>query len=114
MPHLTAADWDRVLHTVDCAFQPIVNIHTGALYGVEALIRNVDEAGFESIPFFRSVTPGHSDKPGARAALHHGLQQASAHSVGRSGQPIIKTFAPRIFLVLSSISARLASASGNT
>lgn len=52
MPHLTAADWDRVLDTVDYAFQPIVNIHTGALYGVEALIRKVDEAGFESIPHF--------------------------------------------------------------
>ncbi|WP_373501830.1 EAL domain-containing protein [Desulfococcus sp.] len=52
MPHLTAADWHRVLDTLDYAFQPIVNIHTGAIYGVEALIRRWDDAGFTSIPLF--------------------------------------------------------------
>jgi diguanylate cyclase (GGDEF)-like protein len=52
LSHLSATDWNRVLDTVDYAFQPIVNIHTGAVYGVEALIRRVDEAGFKSIPLF--------------------------------------------------------------
>jgi len=44
--------WARYLEIVDYAFQPIVNIHTGAIYGYEALIRKVEEAGFESIPDF--------------------------------------------------------------
>ncbi len=34
------------------AFQPIVNIHTGHCFGFEALIRNVDKLGFNSIPDF--------------------------------------------------------------
>ena len=38
--------------SVDYAFQPIVNIHTGMVYGYEALIRNVDHAGFSSITAF--------------------------------------------------------------
>lgn len=52
MLHLTAADWHRVLDRLDYAFQPIVNIHTGAIYGVEALIRGLEGSGFTSIPLF--------------------------------------------------------------
>lgn len=37
------------LHLLDVAFQPIVDIHSGALIGVEALLRGTDELGFESI-----------------------------------------------------------------
>ena len=44
--------WHDVVATLDIAFQPIVNIHTGACYGVEALLRNTAEAGFASIQDF--------------------------------------------------------------
>lgn len=36
--------WLRAIETIDFAFQPIVNIHTGACYGYEALLRNHMEA----------------------------------------------------------------------
>ena len=39
----------RRLHGMATALQPIVNIHTGACYGFEALTRDVDRAGFSSI-----------------------------------------------------------------
>ncbi|MEA3497980.1 MAG: GGDEF domain-containing protein [Campylobacterota bacterium] len=38
--------WKDVVNKLDFAFQPIVNIKTGKLYAVEALLRNVKEAGF--------------------------------------------------------------------
>ncbi|HEY9203912.1 MAG TPA: GGDEF domain-containing protein [Sulfurimonas sp.] len=41
--------WIRNLKTLDVAFQPIVNIHTGKIFAVEALLRNYQEVGFESI-----------------------------------------------------------------
>lgn len=41
--------WDRVLATVGFAFQPIVNIQTGVVIGMEALLRNQERAGFASI-----------------------------------------------------------------
>lgn len=41
--------WQTLLEKVDYAFQPIVNAYSGQVYAVEALIRNVHEAGFESI-----------------------------------------------------------------
>jgi len=41
--------WRKLLEVVDYAFQPIVNAYSGHVYAVEALIRNVQEAGFESI-----------------------------------------------------------------
>ncbi len=44
--------WAGLLARLDIAFQPIVNIHTGVCYGVEALLRNVGEAGFDSIRDF--------------------------------------------------------------
>jgi len=37
---------------LDFAFQPIVNTNTGKIFAVEALIRNVEELGFESIFHF--------------------------------------------------------------
>jgi len=37
--------WEKILNTLDFAFQPIVNTITGKTYGVEALLRNVTEAG---------------------------------------------------------------------
>ncbi|MCE5271798.1 EAL domain-containing protein [bacterium] len=41
--------WTRICQVFDYAFQPIVNIHTGSCYGYEALLRNYEKAGFQSI-----------------------------------------------------------------
>ncbi len=40
------------LKVLDFAFQPIVDIETGEIYAVEALLRNVDRLGFRSIHHF--------------------------------------------------------------
>ncbi len=37
--------WSKIISKLDFAFQPIVNIKSGKLFGVEALLRNVHEAG---------------------------------------------------------------------
>ncbi len=37
---------------IDYAFQPIVNIHTGVVFGFEALMRGHDRFGFDNIPMF--------------------------------------------------------------
>ena len=56
MPNSNLQKWSSNLDCIDYAFQPIVNIHTGAVYGYEALIRNVEKAGFKSIfAFFDSA-----------------------------------------------------------
>lgn len=39
----------RIIRSVDFAFQPIVNIHSGVCYGFEALLRGHLEAGLQSI-----------------------------------------------------------------
>ncbi|WP_024954201.1 EAL domain-containing protein [Sulfurospirillum arcachonense] len=41
--------WLDLIDTVDYAFQPIVNIHSGKMYGLEALIRNYESDEFHSI-----------------------------------------------------------------
>ena len=41
--------WLETLETLDIAFQPILNIHTGKIFGVEALLRNFQDAGFKFI-----------------------------------------------------------------
>ncbi|MEA2018733.1 MAG: GGDEF domain-containing protein [Campylobacterota bacterium] len=38
--------WTSIVKRLDFAFQPIVNIKSGKLYAVEALLRNVKEAGW--------------------------------------------------------------------
>jgi len=56
MPESNLLNWSSKLDYLDCAFQALVNMHTGAVYGYEALIRNVEKAGFESIfSFFDSA-----------------------------------------------------------
>lgn len=45
LPH----EWYIKLEILDIAFQPILNIHTGKIFAVEALLRNYKEVGFESI-----------------------------------------------------------------
>lgn len=42
-------EWRRRLSATNYALQPIVNIHTGLCYGYEALLRNVEVAGFATI-----------------------------------------------------------------
>lgn len=41
--------WVKNLKILDIAFQPILNIHTGKLYGVEALLRNYQEVGYDTV-----------------------------------------------------------------
>jgi len=42
--------WQKIINKLDFAFQPIVNIKSGKIYAVEALLRNTKEAGgFHSI-----------------------------------------------------------------
>ncbi|WP_428739127.1 EAL domain-containing protein [Sulfurimonas sp.] len=42
-------EWKEKLKTLDIAFQPIIHINTGKLYGVEALLRNFKDIGCDSI-----------------------------------------------------------------
>jgi EAL domain-containing protein (putative c-di-GMP-specific phosphodiesterase class I) len=44
--------WLNAVAAVDYAFQPLVNPATGITFAVEALIRQVDQAGFNSIEAF--------------------------------------------------------------
>ena len=44
--------YHHYLNVLDIAFQPIADIHSGALFGVEALLRGTDALGFESIDAF--------------------------------------------------------------
>lgn len=41
--------WVQNLKILDVALQPILNIHTGKIFAVEALLRNYEEVGFSSI-----------------------------------------------------------------
>ena len=41
--------WLQRLLILDIAFQPILNMHTGRLYAVEALLRKVEDIGFNTI-----------------------------------------------------------------
>ncbi|MGQ9805583.1 MAG: GGDEF domain-containing protein [Chlorobiales bacterium] len=56
-PTALAEKWRTIIFgIIDHAFEPIVNIHTGATFGYEALLRNYQAAGFETIwEFFESA-----------------------------------------------------------
>ncbi len=41
--------WLERLNLLDIAFQPIIHMHSARLFGVEALLRNVETAGFKTI-----------------------------------------------------------------
>lgn len=45
-------DGVAIHEAIDFAFQPIVNVHTGTCYGVEALLRGHKDLGFETIHDF--------------------------------------------------------------
>ncbi|MFT7004198.1 MAG: diguanylate cyclase (GGDEF)-like protein [Sulfurimonas sp.] len=49
MKNTLTKEWYYKLEILDIAFQPILNIHTGKIFAVEALLRNYKEVGFESI-----------------------------------------------------------------
>ncbi|MGE5475921.1 MAG: GGDEF domain-containing protein [Bacteroidales bacterium] len=70
LPPLPQA-WAKILATLDMAFQPIVNIHTGACYGYEALLRNTETAGFSSIQHFFDAC----DADGQLAAVEMALRE---------------------------------------
>lgn len=44
--------YHHFLEILDVAFQPIVDIHSGTLFGVEALLRGTDTLGYDSIASF--------------------------------------------------------------
>jgi EAL domain-containing protein (putative c-di-GMP-specific phosphodiesterase class I)/GGDEF domain-containing protein len=44
--------YQHFLEILDVAFQPIVDIHSGVLFGVEALLRGTDTLGYDSIASF--------------------------------------------------------------
>ncbi|MDD4884374.1 GGDEF domain-containing protein, partial [Sulfuricurvum sp.] len=44
--------YHHFLEILDIAFQPIIDIHSGAIFGVEALLRGTDTLGFETIESF--------------------------------------------------------------
>lgn len=62
--------WAEIVATLDMALQPIVNIHTGACYGYEVLLRNTEAAGFAQIQDFFDAC--HAD--GALAAMEMALR----------------------------------------
>ncbi len=41
--------WEKIIETLDFAFQPIIDINTKEIYGVEVLLRNYEEVGFDAI-----------------------------------------------------------------
>ncbi len=51
--------WNTISAILDIAFQPIINIHSGACYGYEALLRNTEQADFTSIAEFFDVCHAH-------------------------------------------------------
>lgn len=44
--------YERYLDILDIAFQPIVDVHSGETFGVEALLRGTDTLGFDTIQSF--------------------------------------------------------------
>ena len=63
--------WRQALEKVDYAFQPIVNLQTGEIYAVEALLRDVAAAGFPSIADFFDTACAEGVLFGVDIALRH-------------------------------------------
>jgi diguanylate cyclase (GGDEF)-like protein len=85
-----AEKWRTIVFgIIDHAFEPIVNIHTGATFGFEALLRNYQAAGFETIwEFFETAY-----KEGALYQVELLLREKAIEKFCRSGfQERIKLF----------------------
>lgn len=41
--------WEDILRELDFAFQPVLDVNSGRIFGYEALLRNFDRAGFSSV-----------------------------------------------------------------
>lgn len=46
---MTIKEWEEASKLLDFAFQPIIHVNNQEIYGVEALLRNHEKAGFKSI-----------------------------------------------------------------
>jgi EAL domain-containing protein (putative c-di-GMP-specific phosphodiesterase class I) len=79
--------WLSIAEGVYFAFQPIVNIYTGAAYGVEALLRGYQEQGFESI--FALIDEAYQDQALYTLDLslrRKALEQFCQHPLSRHGR----------------------------
>lgn len=50
--------WEDIIHQMDYAFQPIISCESKICYGYEALLRNIEPAGFDSIQAFMNACYG--------------------------------------------------------
>ncbi len=64
------SNWEAMLLGLEHAFQPIVNSHSGVCFGYEALLRNVDLYGFESVQDFFDACDAAGVLSEMEAALH--------------------------------------------
>ena len=64
-------DWRTIIDDIDHAFQPVVNIHSGHTYGIEALVRGLDRHGFDGTLAF--LDAAHAD--GVLDAADYALKQ---------------------------------------
>ncbi len=64
-------DWRTIIDGIDHAFQPLVNIHSGHTYGIEALVRGLDRHGFDGTLAF--LDAAHAD--GVLDAADYALKQ---------------------------------------
>jgi EAL domain-containing protein (putative c-di-GMP-specific phosphodiesterase class I) len=55
---MTDKYWQDAVEKLEYAFQPIIDYETKKCYGYEALLRNVNEAGFESIQALLNLSYG--------------------------------------------------------
>lgn len=62
-------DWRHIASNLDYAFQPIVNIHSGACFAYECLLRHVDKVGFSSIEDFFDACHAAQTLPAMEAHL---------------------------------------------
>lgn len=72
--------WIERIELLDFAFQPIVNIHSGSCFGVEALLRGVERLGFSSIQAFFDAA--HAD--GVLVAVSLALRARAVAKFARS------------------------------
>lgn len=75
--------WSRIVPKLSYAFQPIANVHTGSVFGFEALLRGYAEAGFASIA---DVFDQAYDQ-GVLCAVDFALREAATRAFVESSAP---------------------------